>query len=112
MARRVLRSDVPVIVDAVFLEPSERSAIAAVAEEAGAPFIGLWLMASNETAQRRVEERRQDASDATSSIVARQSARHAGPIDWLIVTADGSKDATLAAAEAHLHSMMPRASRS
>ncbi len=112
MARRALRSNFPVIVDAVFLEPSERSAMAAVAQSTGVPFIGLWLTTSKETAQRRVAERRYDASDATSSIVAQQAARPSGPIDWLVVVADGPRDATIAAAEAHLRSMMPRASRS
>lgn len=110
MARRALRSNFPVIVDAVFLEPSERSAMAAVAQSTGVPFIGLWLTASNETAQHRVENRQHDASDATSSIVARQAARPLGSIDWRIIAADGPKDATLSAAVANLRSMAPRAS--
>jgi predicted kinase len=79
-----------VIVDAVHRRPEEREALAAVAATLGVPFTGLWLDAPLDTAVERVSARRDDASDATAAIVARQAAQPTGPIDWTRIDTSGS----------------------
>ena len=105
-ARRVLASGWPVIVDAVFLREEERKAFETAADEAGVPFIGLWLTARPEILYQRVENRKHDASDATAAIVARQLAwlkETPGP-RWHPIDASGSVKETLDQAEKALSS--------
>lgn len=90
-----LQADHTVIVDAVFLDRAERSAIEQVAEGAGASFAGLWLEADEERLVARVNARKGDASDATADVV-RQQLRHlAGPVNWHKINADGAPEETL-----------------
>lgn len=104
-----------VIVDAVFLQPQERAAAAAVALSAGVRFDGLWLEAGAATLVARVAARRDDASDASPEIVARQLAGTgadgaSGSDGWSRLDAGGEPAAVTAAAHAVLSrpQMAPR----
>ena len=91
-----------VVVDAVFIEPAQRQAIARVAGRHGLPFHGLWLAAPQPTLVARVETRRGDASDADGAVVERQLSAETGRIDWLTVDASGDPSATLGLARSCL----------
>ena len=90
-----LRAGQSVIVDAVFANAAERAAIAAIAVTAGVKFDAVWLEASPETLARRVATRKNDASDATPAIVARQLDCDLGTITWPRIDAGGSGDQTV-----------------
>ena len=91
-----------VIVDAVHRRPEEREALAAVAATLRVPFTGVWLDAPLDTAVERVSARRDDASDATAAIVARQAAQPTGPIDWARIDSSGSVDDAVSAVLARI----------
>lgn len=97
-ARRGLRIGHAVIVDAVFAKPEERAMAAAVAEEAGCQFAGLWLTAPESTLIQRVEQRVGDASDADRRVVREQLKYDIGPMEWTEVDASTSMAASLDAA--------------
>jgi len=90
-----LRAGHTVIVDAVYLDQAERSAIEQVASNTGASFSGLWLKADEEILVKRVSERRGDASDATADVVRYQSKRPTGPIGWHNINAEGVLEETI-----------------
>jgi len=71
-AGSALRGGHSVIVDAVFGSEDERRAITDLAARFGVPHTTLWLEAPLEVLTARVDARRDDASDATAPIVARQ----------------------------------------
>lgn len=95
---RALGAGVAVIVDAVFAAPEERAAVARVAEAAGVPFRGLWLDAPGAMLCARVTARRDDASDATATVVQAQTGYDLGTIDWVHLDASGTLDDTRATA--------------
>jgi hypothetical protein len=95
-AADLLRSGATVIVDATFLSPDARQAVARVAAEAGVPFAGVWLDAPADTMTARLRRREHDASDATVEVLHQQLARDPGTIPWTRVEASGDP-ATLAA---------------
>jgi len=99
-ARRVTAAGYSVIVDAVFAEPAERTAIEKSAN--GVPFQGLFLTAGLETRIARVSSRSGDASDAGTAIARRQEDFELGHIAWSKVDASGTPDETLLRAEAML----------
>jgi uncharacterized protein len=76
-----------VIIDAVALMPEERRSFAEVARFMAAPFSGFWLEGPAATLANRIRERRHDASDATSEILAEQMRHDPGPIDWIRIDA-------------------------
>ena len=96
-----------VVADAVFSRDDERASLASLAGKLGIPFTGLWLTAPEAILTARVSTRRNDASDATPDVVARQLRRGAGIIEWGAVDAGGGPTETLARARAILAS--PRA---
>lgn len=101
-ARLALDAGHTVICDAVFGRARERAEMARVANDAGVPFIGLWLDVSEAVAAARVEARQGDASDADTTVVREQSASIDPPHDWRRIDAAGSPDATVAAVAAAL----------
>jgi len=90
-----LRAGHPVIVDAVFLDQAERSAVEQIAADAGAQFVGLWLEADEDCLVERVGNRTGDASDATAAVVHQQSARFAGLVSWHRINAEGALESTI-----------------
>jgi aminoglycoside phosphotransferase family enzyme/predicted kinase len=87
-----------VVLDAAFLDATERDAARACAEAAGVAFTGLWLEAPEATLIARVEGRSSDASDADAAVVREQLKRDLGPIDWLRVDASGTPQGVFEAA--------------
>ncbi len=81
-AERVLRAGHSVVLDAVFARPEERVAAEALARRIGVPFQGIWLDVPKDVAQRRVTDRKGDASDATPDVVERQFGYDLGAIGW------------------------------
>jgi aminoglycoside phosphotransferase family enzyme/predicted kinase len=95
-AKRVAASGWPIIIDAVFDRPEDRAAIEKAAQEAKAPFHGIWLDLSREELLRRVEARRNDVSDATVDVLALQFERDPGDIGWMRIDAGRDLDAIAA----------------
>ena len=98
-ARRVVSAGHSVIVDAVFAQPDERSAIANIAPAA---FEGLFLTASLETRLARIRARSNDASDADTIVARQQEDFDLGHNTWTKVEASGTPEETLIRAEAML----------
>ncbi|WP_312161517.1 AAA family ATPase [Phenylobacterium sp.] len=88
-ARTLLDAGRAVVVDATFIQPELRGRVEALAQEAGAPFHGVWLQAPPEVLARRIEGRESDASDATVATLRMQLDRDVGPVDWVRVDASG-----------------------
>ena len=95
-ARTALSAGQSVIADAVYARETERTAIAAVAEEVGVAFQGLWLEAPLEVLTQRIAARRGDASDADVEVARRQLSYDTGRMDWARIDAGGSAEETLA----------------
>ncbi len=76
-----------VVADAVYGDPGQRAAIAAVARAAGVPFAGFWLEAPRDVLEARVADRQGDASDATVEVLRRQVQGITPPADWLRIDA-------------------------
>src|SRR6185369_1428230 len=93
-AAAALAAGCSAIIDAVSLRPEERRSFAAV------PFSGLWLAAPAPAMEHRLRARRNDASDASPEILARQLRVDAGPMDWTIIDADIGAEACRAAGRA------------
>jgi uncharacterized protein len=101
LARGLLRSGVPVIADAVFDRADEREAIASIAAEVQAPFLGIWLVADRKTMTERVEARSRmravsaeaNPSDADLAVLQQQLARDPGDMDWIRVDAGNRPEA-------------------
>ncbi len=101
-AQRVLAAGHSAVVDAVFAEPHQRTAIATVASAAHVPFRGLFLTADLATRLARVGGRTGDASDADKVVAERQEYYVLGAMDWTTVDAAGTPTQTLARARAGL----------
>jgi uncharacterized protein len=78
------------IVDATFLNSTDRRAIEDVARAAGMPFVGLWLEASEGERLDRVRRRLHDPSDADASVIIQQTVE--GAIDWHHIDASRPAD--------------------
>jgi uncharacterized protein len=90
-----------VIVDATFLDPAMRDALATAITPTGTRFLGVWLHAPLSLLEQRIASRTLDASDATVEVLRRSAQDDPGAGDWLPVDAS---DGTLAL-EAIRHSL-------
>lgn len=106
LAREALQAGFPVIVDAVFAREEEREAMRQLARDLDLRFIGLWLDAPEAVLAQRVDARKNDASDADSTVVRRQAAYDLGDLgDWQIIDASGLVSETLELARRHLETI-------
>jgi hypothetical protein len=89
-----------VILDATFLDPTMRLAVAAIAQDISVPFLGIWLSVPLAELERRVTFRSNDVSDATVAVLQRAATAHMGPMHWLEVDARDSEHAAAAIRQA------------
>jgi len=87
LARTAVAGGHAVILDATFLDPEMRAAAETAAKAEGVPFLGVWLHAPLAELERRIEARRNDASDATLAVLQRSAQQERRPTDWLMVDA-------------------------
>jgi aminoglycoside phosphotransferase family enzyme len=87
------------IADAVHGTEEEREGIVAVARQANVPFDALWLEGPSALLERRIAARVGDASDATEDVLQAQLAHVTTPRNWTKISAGGSSEETLAAAQ-------------
>jgi len=103
----------PVIADAVFDRPEDRTALERVAADAGVGFIGVWLEAPHAALAARVSARTGDPSDATVAVLATQRdklAARGAPVEWISMDATQPPQDTAAAIAASVYSAGSRAS--
>ena len=72
--------------------------LASLARKHGARFVGLFLTADLATRLARIEQRKNDASDATRDVVLMQETFAIGAVDWHMVDASGTPDQSLRSA--------------
>ena len=97
-AAAALAAGFSAVVDATFLRPDEREAVAALAARAGVPFTGLWLEAPPEMLAARLAARRDDASDADRAVLDWQLGIDTGAIAWRRIDAARGPAETIALA--------------
>jgi aminoglycoside phosphotransferase family enzyme/predicted kinase len=105
-AEQALRAGHSVVVDAVFQDAKHRRCIEQVAARAHAPFLGVWLEASQERLIERVAGRQCDASDADASVVLAQFARRKPVSCWQTVDASGDHNDVVLQVETALHNLL------
>jgi len=101
-AQRVLAQGSSVVLDAAYLQESERKEITGLAARSNTPFVGLFLTADLATRLARIAQRRGDASDATRDVALQQGAYAIGAVEWHLIDAAGSAGDTLRRASALL----------
>ena len=109
-AERILAQGHSVVLDAAFIQETERASIPVIARRHDAAFCGLFLTADFATRTGRVERRQGDASDATSEVAAMQETFATGEVDWQMVDASGAPGETLRRACAVVPGLAPGAS--
>jgi aminoglycoside phosphotransferase family enzyme/predicted kinase len=82
-AQLALAAGQAVILDAVHATPEERELVQAIATDAGCAFTGIWLDADAALRVARVDQRRQDASDADAQVAMDQENLNMGDMTWL-----------------------------
>ena len=94
-ARHALREGHSAIVDAVCTRREDREAFERIAAEASVPFAGIWLEAPEPALVARVEQRRNDASDADADVIRMPRREPTGAIAWQRIDASASAAAVL-----------------
>lgn len=84
-----------VVLDATYQREADRGRLDALAAEHGWHFVGLFLTADLPTRLARVEQRRNDASDATSEVALKQETFATGTVKWPMIDASGTPEDTL-----------------
>jgi aminoglycoside phosphotransferase family enzyme/predicted kinase len=87
-----------VILDAVAANSAQRAGFAEIAAAACVPFAGLWLEAPEAVLETRIQNRRNDVSDATPEVLHQQLGWDIGPIDWARLSVEGDVASCVAAA--------------
>jgi uncharacterized protein len=95
LARRALAQGCSVVLDASFMQQTQRTGLFDLARRHNARFVGLFLTADLETRLARIEQRKHDASDATRDIALKQEVSEIGAIDWHVIDVSGTPDDTL-----------------
>jgi predicted kinase len=108
-AAAALRAGHSAIADAVFARPDDRAALARIAQEAGVPFIGVWIDGPQEILAARLRQRAADPSDANPDVLDRQARSEIGAIDWHRLDGSGDAGSIRQAAEAIIVQSAPLA---
>ena len=108
-AERILDQGHSVVLDAAFIQETERASIPVIAGRRNAAFCGLFLTADLATRMGRIERRYGDASDATREVAAMQETFATGQMDWHTVDASGAPGDTLRRACAAVPGLAPGA---
>lgn len=106
-AERILAQGHSVVLDAAFIQETERAALPEIARKHNAAFSGLFLTADLATRMARIERRQGDASDATREVAAMQETFATGDVDWQRVDASGAPGDTLRRARAGVPGLAP-----
>jgi len=106
-AQRVLAQGCSVVLDASFMQETQRRGLLDLARKHNVDFVGLFLTADIPTRLARIAQRKNDASDATRDVALKQEASAIGEIDWHVVDASGSPDDTLHRSMAWLSTLGP-----
>jgi uncharacterized protein len=94
-ARAIVAQGLSVVIDASFIQEAQRAALLRLAHKHETRFLGLFLTADLATRLARIEQRKNDASDATRDVALRQEAMAIGAMDWHVIDASGAPDDTL-----------------
>jgi predicted kinase len=108
-ARMTIREGHSAIVDAVYARPGDRQAVERVAADVAVPFVGIWLEAPETTLIARVEQRRNDASDANAAVIRLQHRDSTGVIGWHRIEASRSPGVVVDEASKYVYELVPRA---
>ncbi len=98
LAQTVLDVGFPVIIDAVFLKTGQRDLFRQLAEDCGVPFHIIDFQASDQELCRRIQQRQDDASEATVAVLHQQlqSAQSLSQQEQsCVITIDTEKDNAL-----------------
>jgi len=76
-----------VIADATFMDLAHRSLVETAAQQAGVPFLGIWLSAPQPILEQRIAARAGDASDATVEVLRAAARTDPGAGAWHAVDA-------------------------
>jgi len=95
------------IVDAVFARPGDRESIERIAAAISAPFAGIWLEAPEPVLIARIEQRRNDASDASADVIRMQRRQPTGVMTWHRIEASISSTVVLEHARSYLQQQIP-----
>ncbi len=101
-ALRVLAQGCSVVLDAAYLQEAERKEIENLAATHNARFVGLFLTTDLATRLARIEQRKDDASDATRSVALKQETFALGAVQWHMIDASGTPEQSLRNARAVL----------
>lgn len=115
-AEAVLSAGRSVVLDATFLDPTQRTAAQSLAGRLSVAFHGRWLMAPLQILTDRVAHRHDDASDADGAVVRTQmAALAAGPSPdktcWPPVDASKTPETTFAKAQSGLGHILDQTAR-
>ena len=91
-AAKLLLAGRTVMIDATFIDPTNRADIKSLADDLAVSFQGIWLDAPRNVLECRIEDRRGDASDADIAVLAKQLKRDVGAMTWTVVDAAGQAD--------------------
>jgi len=101
-SRQILDQGFSVVIDAAYLNESERDGLSQAANALGARFRPVFLTADVSIRLNRIKSRKRDASDATAEVAAGQDNYQIGKLDWPIIDASGSPAQTLELSKALL----------
>lgn len=94
----VLESGRPLILDAVFHSSVWRSEVESLAKKFAVPFVGFWCELPQSAARERIRQRKEDISDADTSVSEVQQSYYLGELDWIQINTSGGKHQTLTSA--------------
>lgn len=93
-AARTIRNGATAILDASFLDPSNREAFLALGRQLGIPSTGIWLTAPTQMLADRLDQRKGDASDADRTVMLQQAEPEVD-LPWHLIAAQSDSTKVL-----------------